>query len=58
MAQDTPKDACARQIDESLKKVFQQALHEDIPDRFLDLLDRLKSQETTGAGASNDDGAQ
>lgn len=33
------------QIDESLKRVFQETLDEDIPDRFKSLLDQLKQQD-------------
>ena len=34
------------QIDENLKKVYQEALEEKIPDRFKDLLDQLRQKET------------
>ncbi|SFR08665.1 NepR family anti-sigma factor [Poseidonocella sedimentorum] len=33
------------QIEENLRKVYQKTLEEDIPDRFLDLLDQLKQQD-------------
>ena len=33
------------QIDENLKRVYESALDEDVPDRFKDLLDRLRQQE-------------
>lgn len=36
-------------IDQNLKRVFQEALDEDLPDRFLDLLNKLKD-ETPRAG--------
>ncbi|MFU8882600.1 MAG: NepR family anti-sigma factor [Rhodobacterales bacterium] len=35
-----------RQIDENLKRVYEDALNEDVPDRFKDLLARLRAQET------------
>ncbi|UWR22698.1 NepR family anti-sigma factor [Sulfitobacter sp. S190] len=33
-------------IDENLKRVYNEALDEGIPDRFKDLLDQLKQQDT------------
>lgn len=33
------------QIDENLKRVYDAALEEDLPDRFKDLLARLREQE-------------
>jgi hypothetical protein len=32
-----------RQIDENLKRVYDEALNEELPDRFKDLLSQLKS---------------
>ena len=32
-------------IDQSLRRVYEEALDEGIPDRFKDLLDKLKQQE-------------
>jgi len=34
-----------RQIDENLRRVFQAQVEEDIPDRFTNLLDRLRAQD-------------
>lgn len=34
-----------KQIDENLKRVYEQDSTEQIPDRFLDLLKKLKEQE-------------
>ncbi|WP_366142091.1 NepR family anti-sigma factor [uncultured Roseobacter sp.] len=34
-------------IDENLKRVYEEALDEGIPDRFKDLLDALKQQDQT-----------
>ena len=45
MAERTPKPALRRDIDENLKKVFQSALDEDVPDRFKQLLEQLKAKE-------------
>lgn len=35
-----------RVIDENLKRVFEQTLDEGIPDRFKNLLEQLKQQDT------------
>ncbi|MFP7673987.1 NepR family anti-sigma factor [Marivita sp. S0852] len=32
-------------IDENLKRVFQQTIDEDLPDRFKELLEKLRRQE-------------
>lgn len=34
-----------QQIDENLKRVYQEALEEQIPDRFKDLLEQLRQKE-------------
>lgn len=34
-----------KQIDENLKRVYEQDATDQIPDRFLDLLKKLKEQE-------------
>lgn len=50
----TPKHQAIRaQIDENLKRVYAQALSEELPDRFKDLLAQLKSG---GAPASSPSG--
>lgn len=33
------------QIDENLRRVYAQAAEEDVPDRFLKLLDQLRTQD-------------
>ncbi|MFC4667949.1 NepR family anti-sigma factor [Seohaeicola nanhaiensis] len=33
------------QIDENLKRVYQEALQEQVPDRFKDLLEKLRQKE-------------
>ncbi|MBL8561057.1 MAG: hypothetical protein JNN06_02150 [Gemmobacter sp.] len=49
---DTPKRQAIRaQIDENLKRVYAQALSEELPDRFKDLLAQLKN----GTAASTPD---
>lgn len=39
------KQGLNHQIDENLKRVYESALEEDVPDRFKDLLNRLRQQE-------------
>ncbi|WP_091296978.1 NepR family anti-sigma factor [Gemmobacter aquatilis] len=39
------KSSLQQQIDENLKKVYEEALKEEIPDRFKDLLAQLKAKE-------------
>ncbi|WP_245759204.1 NepR family anti-sigma factor [Tranquillimonas alkanivorans] len=38
-----------RQIDESLRHVYREMAEEDVPDRFKQLLERLKEQEKQNA---------
>ena len=51
MALHKPVPASARaaikaQIDENLKRAYNETLTEDVPDRFKDLLDQLRAKET------------
>lgn len=39
------KEAIRAQIDENLKRVYQSALEESVPDRFKQLLEQLKAKE-------------
>ncbi|MDD9705756.1 MAG: NepR family anti-sigma factor [Paracoccaceae bacterium] len=39
------KQGLNHQIDENLKRVYESVLEEDVPDRFKDLLNRLRQQE-------------
>ena len=39
------KKAIEEQIDENLRRVYEQVAEAEIPDRFLDLLEKLKRQE-------------
>lgn len=43
---DDKQAAIARQIDENLRRVYQQAVEEQVPDRFTDLLRQLKEQDS------------
>jgi len=42
------KQGLNHQIDENLKRVYESALEEDVPDRFKDLLNRLRQQQEGG----------
>jgi hypothetical protein len=44
MVQDDRKKRLDQQIDENLRKVYQQTLEEDVPERFNDLLRKLREQ--------------
>lgn len=44
MASNTSKDKIQQQIEESLKRVYDDALKEPVPARFQDLLNQLRSQ--------------
>jgi hemerythrin-like domain-containing protein len=46
MAEDPTKSGLKRQINENLKRVYEDALKEDIPDRFKQLLEDLKKKES------------
>lgn len=43
-----------RLIDQNLKRVFQEALDEDLPDRFVDLLEKLKGASPRAGEGGND----
>ncbi|SHI87991.1 NepR family anti-sigma factor [Wenxinia saemankumensis] len=45
MGEDSDKSSIRNQIDENLKKVYQDALNEEVPDKFRDLLEQLKKKE-------------
>ena len=46
MANDIENSKQARLIDDNLKRVYQDMISEDVPDRFLNLLDQLKAQDS------------
>lgn len=45
MAEQPPKSTVRRQIDANLKRVYEDALNEQIPDRLQELLKQLRDQE-------------
>ncbi|PJJ85630.1 hypothetical protein CLV77_0149 [Brevirhabdus pacifica] len=44
MDENEEKVAVSRQIDENLKRVYQEKVEEELPDRFKNLLEQLKQQ--------------
>ncbi|MEO1549983.1 MAG: NepR family anti-sigma factor [Pseudomonadota bacterium] len=46
MASEKPKSSVEQQIDENLKRVYNAAMEDKVPDKFLDLLSQLKAKET------------
>ena len=50
MAKKDEDTKVARQIDDNLRRVFQEKIEEEIPDRFQQLLEKLRSSD-----ASNED---
>lgn len=42
-------EALKAQIDENLKKAYQRVLTEEVPDKFLTLLDQLRAKEDAEA---------
>ncbi|SDI90123.1 NepR family anti-sigma factor [Alloyangia pacifica] len=46
----------AEVIDENLKRVYQDMLDEQVPDRFLDLIAQLRAQDDGGGSEGDDTG--
>ena len=40
-----------QQIDENIRRVYQEALEEQVPDRFTQLLEQLRMQDKTTSGS-------
>jgi len=45
MADDKAKSRAKDQINENLRRVYEEALNEEVPDRFKLLLDQLRAKE-------------
>lgn len=45
MSKDNPRSLVRQQIDENLKRVYDTALGEEVPDRFKLLLEELRKQQ-------------
>lgn len=54
-----PRDATLRQqIDENLRRVYQEKVEEAIPAHLMDLLSRLRAQDTQPVAQADDESAQ
>lgn len=51
----TNADKTGDLIDQNLRRAFQQLEEQELPDRFKDLLDKLKAGETVSASDDEDD---
>lgn len=47
MTDKQPNDRMRQQIDDNLRRVYQEKVEEELPDRFKDLLAQLQSQDPT-----------
>ena len=45
MAQASRKSNIQQQISENLKRVYDEALEEDVPDKFADMIERFKAEK-------------
>ncbi|MGR3435299.1 MAG: NepR family anti-sigma factor [Shimia sp.] len=53
MAQPPKTSRLEREIDENLKRAYDDVLKEDIPDRFTKLLDDLRAREAAARGGQD-----
>ena len=57
MSESNPRSKIRDQIDENLKRIYDETLNEAIPDRLTQLLEQLRRKTTAGdAGSADDDG--
>jgi ribosomal protein L12E/L44/L45/RPP1/RPP2 len=56
--QDDQADQIKAQIEENLKRVYQSALVEEVPDRFKLLLQQLKDKDAQNTGDAQNAGGQ
>ena len=54
MTKETKTPGLHSSIDENLKRAYEEMIEEDLPDRFKELLDRLKQQDG-GENEGNDE---
>lgn len=45
MTQERPDLTLSREIDSNLRKVYEDVLNEEVPDRFKELLNQLRSED-------------
>lgn len=54
MSDSNPKSSIRTQIDENLKRIYDETLQETIPDRLTLLLDQLRQKAAGSADADNE----
>lgn len=52
MSEEKPKSKIKEQIDQSLKRVYEDILNEEVPDRFKQLLAQLREKDSGGGKTS------
>ncbi|MES2913527.1 MAG: NepR family anti-sigma factor [Pseudomonadota bacterium] len=57
MAENDPKSKIRRHIDENLRRIYNETLNEQIPDKLTQLLEQLRQKAGRPAG-DNDEGGQ
>ena len=55
MTQDRPDPDISREIDENLRKVYENVLKEEVPERFKELLNKLRAEKVPPSDASQED---
>ncbi len=53
MSDNNPKSKIRDQIDENLKRIYDETLKEEIPDRLTQLLDQLRKKSADGSGRAS-----
>lgn len=53
MPDNNPKSKIRDQIDENLKRIYDETLGEEIPDRLTQLLEQLRKKSTDGSGKAS-----
>lgn len=57
MTQNRPKSSIETEIDDNLKRAFDEIANAPVPSRFTDLLDQLKQSGRTSETPQNDEGS-
>lgn len=52
MTQERPDPTISREIDANLRKVYENVLKEEVPDRFKELLNQLRAEKVPPASVS------
>jgi Anti-sigma factor NepR len=55
MAESNPKAKVRRHIDENLRRIYDETLNEQIPDKLTQLLDQLRQRSDPDAGDAEDE---